>query len=315
MIYRKKVIFLFSLVMALLLVYILSFIRDPVKGKRNFFAWLEPSFLIMVDRLEISGPQGMTILVRKNNVWFFNTGIEDLPVKQGRVEDFLTVLTRKEAYTARASSAEAKARLGLLDESATRITVRGGAGLPLLELLIGTGDALGREVYIQRAGRNEIFSGEDRFTFYTDATPASWFDLRLFPSSTSGLAEILSMVQQLDVVLPDSGDSYTLRRNWSDSGGSGWILVNDSGELDNQRVETWIRSILSAEAEDFSFEPPGVFEGSITLRMGNGTEIKIYAGPENDYSRSVITSESDHVYIFTEWTMGRLFREKIFFLK
>ena len=317
MTYKKKVYILVSLVITLLFIYILSFVLDPGKRKGNFFALLDSSLLVMADRLEIESSRGTVILERKNNIWSFSTESADLPVKQGRVEDFLAVLSRKEMYSPRASSNEARERLGLLEENATRIIVRGGAGFPLLDLLIGSGDALGREVYLQRTGRNEIFSVEDYLTFYTDDEPSSWFDLRLFPLSGTqkGAGENLNMVQQVDVVIPGS-DSYVLRRSRNDGSGTDWIVQGEeSSALDNPKVETWIRSILWAEADNFGFVPPNVIEGSIILRMGDGTDRAIYAGPEYDSCRNAVISGSDMVYILSEWTLNRLFREKSFFLK
>ena len=314
MTYKKKFIALSSLAAVLALVYILTFVLDPENRRSSFFAWLDPALLVMADGIEIEGPQGSTVLSRKNNTWVFPAGAMDYPVKQGRVEDLLAVLCRREAYPLRASSTGARERLGLAEGRASRIVVRGGAGLPLLELEIGTGDALGREVYVSRAGKREIFSGEDRFTFYTDPGPASWYDLRLFPSEPA--RNSAAGVQQADITLPDGAGSYTLRRGRTETNGVGWIMLgNESVALDAPRVEAWLRSVLDAEGEGFDDQALESVEGSIILRFGDGSARTVQAGPEDEQgSRGIMVSDSPFVYVLSEWTLNRLFRERAYFI-
>ena len=311
--YKKKVTVLSVICAALALVYILTFVFDYEsgfgRGRNAAFSLLDPSLLYLMDKIEIyqggNNAGTKTVLSRKNNIWVFSAETGDHPVKQGRVEDFLNQLTRKEPYTLRASSSEARERLGLLDDGASRIVVRGGAGLPLLDLLIGTGDALGREVYLRRTGENEIYSAEDRITVYVDSKPNSWYDLRLFPPDAAA-----AMVQQADITLPGSNEAYTLRRR-----GEGWIIpADESAALDSLRVEAWLRSVLEAEAEDFASRSPQAIEGSISLRLGDGTTRSIQTGPADEQNRrSAVVSVSALEYVLSEWTLNRLFREKEYF--
>ena len=308
MAYKKKIAVLSAAVIVLALVYILSFVFDPERRQSTAFAWLDPSLLVMADGIEIYGTGGVaggiTLLSRKDGTWFFSSGITDFPVKQHRVEDLLNALSRKDVYPLRAVSAEAIERLGLAEESSSRIRIRGGAGLPLLDLLIGGGDALGREVYLRRVGRNEIHSGEDRFTFYIDARPSFWYDLRLFPQEIADIGA----VQQAEIALLNE-EPFILRRS-----GGGWIMVGQGSALDTRSVEAWLRSVLEAEADDFGLEPPALVEGSITLRFGDGTTRTIEAGPaDEDNNRSLRVLGSGLVYVLTEWTFSRLFRESSFF--
>ena len=310
MTYRKKAAVLSVLVIVLALVYILTLVFDPGNRRSAAFAWLDPSLLVMADRIEIYGPGGRTSLSRKNNVWVFSTGIADYPARQGRVEDLLLALSRRGVYMLRAASLEGRERLGLAEESASRILVLGGAGLPLLDLFVGGGDALGREVYLRMAGRNEIYSGEDRFTLYTDSRRGSWYDLRLFPQEARGIDP--GMVQQAEIILPGNESAYVLRR-----GGGGWVILgNESAGLDNPRVDSWLRSVLEAEGEDFSAEAPASFEGSVILYLGDGTTRAIQAGAaDGQQRRSALVSGSSLVFVLAEWTVNRLFRESSYFLK
>ena len=330
MTFRKKAMILSALLALLVLANLLTFVFDPGKPRSSSFAWLDPSLVQAADHIELYGRDSINnkgdsgdpvVLIRRNNRWLFRGDGIELPVKQSRVEDLLSALSRKAVYPGRAASREASAALALDEGRSSRILVRGGAGLPLLDLLVGTADALGREVYLRKAGRSEIHSGEDLFTVYTESKPVSWYDLKLFSGGgaqdKSG-AVTAENVQQIELNFFEAGlsgegaekRSYMLRRQRN-----GWIMPgNESALIDSQRVDAWLRAVLEAEAEDFSREAPGAPWQSITLRLGDGSTRVIQAGaPDEMKSRNAILSGSNLVYVLTERTLSRLFREASYF--
>ena len=301
--YKKKLTLLSAVASALAVVYILTFVFDPQRRHDRAFAWLEPRLHYLADRIELSGPAGDTVLIRRNDVWFLSAWGNEYPVRQQRVQDLFAALARRDVYTLRSTSLEARESLGLTTASASRILVRGGIGIPLLDLFIGIGGALGRDVYLARADAREIYSGEDRFTFFTDSGPLFWLDLRLF----DGGPRTAAMVQQAEVIFAPDGISYTLRRS-----GAGWVLQGDeSAALFYPRVEAWLRTVLEAEGEDFSAQAPTDMEGGITLWFGDGTSRTIQIGPPEDEEnhRRATVSGSSLVYVLSPWTVERLFRE------
>ena len=302
--YKKKLTILSALVAVLALVYTLILFFDSDRRRDPSFAWLDLSLFDMADRMEISGSNGMVILRRINDTWVHPQGGMNFPVRQSRVEDFISTLSRVDTYPIRALSAEARERLDLGDRSTTRIIVSGGAGLPLLDLHIGSADALGREVYLRRADSNEIHSGEDRFTFFTEAGVGFWLDRRLFSPAS------FSDVQQVEVKLPDE-ESYTLRRS-----GASWVIPESFEILDGLRVDSWLRNFLEAEAENFGIEEPATIEVNITLRMGDGQSKVLLAGPLDENNvRQVLVSDSSFVYLLSEGTQNRLFRDIASFMQ
>ena len=297
--YKTKAAFLSVLVVVLAITYILILVFDRDKRRSDVFAWLDPGLVFMADRIEISGPAGRVALNRRNNVWFFDTGNMELPVRQNRVSDLFSLLTRRAIYPVRAASPAAIERLGLTEETAHRIRIRGGVGLPLLDLLIGTEDVLGREVYLRLSGRNQIHSGEGDFTFFTSLSPAAWYDLTLLQPFS------IEMVQQADIVFPGE-DAFSLRRS-----GAGWIMLGDESLLlDTIRVEAWLRLLIEAQGEDFVQETPESILGSINLRLGDGTTRFLELGRIYPQERWLITvAGSPFVYSLSDWSFNRIFRE------
>ena len=301
--FKKKVTILSALVAVLAIVYILILFLESDRRRDPSFAWLEASNFAMADTIEIYGKNDLNVLRRINDTWFLYEDGIDYPARQSRVEDLIASLNRKEVYPIRAVSAEARERLGLVDGSASRIRIHGGAGLPLLDLLIGIPDTMGRQVFLKSADRNEIYSGEDRFTFFTEGTSVFWMDRRFFASAS------IADVQQIEVSLPLG--AYNLRRS-----GGGWIMQGTSDEIDVSRVDSWLRGILEGEAEYLTTGSPDTIESTITLRMGDGQNKVILAGPDNEISiRQVLVSDSSFTYLLSEATYNRLFRESSYFLR
>ena len=302
--YKRKAAFLSALVIVLALIYILILVFDRDYRRSDVFALLDTNLAAMADRIEITGSEGRIALNRRNNIWFFDAGSMELPARQNRVADLFALLSRRAVYPIRAASREAAESLLLTEENAFRIVVRGGAGLPLLDLLIGAGDVLGREVFFRMAGQNQVHSGEGDFIFFTNTSPTAWYDLILFPPFN------IDMVQQADIAIP-GGEAFSLRRS-----GSGWLISGDAAFVDPLSVEAWLRSLTEVQGDDFVFDMPETMEGSITLHFGDGTTRVLEAGGlyEDGY-RSARVSGSSLGYYLSDWAYNRIFRERTHFLR
>jgi len=317
--YKKRLAVLAALTAALAAVYILTLVFDPARRADAAFAWLQPRQHELADRIEIAGPAGDSVLIRRNNTWLVAAAGNEYPVRQQRVQELLAALSRRDIYTLRSTSLQARERLGLSAGTASRIQVRGGAGLPLVDLLIGASGAVGREIYLARADEREIYSGEDRFTRFTDTGTDFWLDFRLSGSAPRTAA----MVQQAEVnATPANAPpfAYTLRRS-----GTNWVLHgNETTELAAIRVEDWLRTVLEAEASHFATAqalPPAAITGSITLHFGDGTHRTIQTGTleggstDSEPTIGAVVSTSPLVYALSPRTINRLFRESSEFIR
>ena len=305
MTYKRKAAVLLALAVALLVTYVLILVSEREYSRNDVFAWLDPGVIVMADRIEISGPEGGIALKRRNDVWVIDAGNMELPVKQSRVEDLFTLLSAKALYPVRSRTSEGARSLGLSEEAASRIIIRGGAGLPLLDLLVGSGDVLGREVYLKIQGRNQVHSGEGDFISFTGAGPEAWYNLRMFQALG------IDAVQQADVVLP-GGEAYTIRRS-----GAAWIIPgNENVPLETRNVEAWLRSVIEAQCDNFQIDAPGNIEGSICLRLGDGTSRTLeVSSPDGQAWRGAVVSGSSLVYTLSDWTFNRIFKESSHFIK
>jgi hypothetical protein len=320
--YKTKVRILLGLTVLLALVYALTFILDPgrLSAGKAVYVWLEAEWRDQADRIEITGrgEEEPVVLRRRNEGWFVVFQGGEYPAKQSRVEEFLKVLSGRFSYPVRGNSPASYERLGLTEAAASRIVVRGGAGVyPLLDLLIGRGDSTGSEVYLRRNNRNEVRSGEDRFSPYLAASRRSWYMLRLFPDEQNPQS-----VQRLTAAAPfprgSSGEEAMVFTRNEDAGG--WTLGADPLP-DKQRVESYVRAVLEAEGEDFV--PAGkeaelpLNAGRIVLEMGDGSvrTIRIGRVPGDPPVFYAAVSGSSYVYVLPDRTIDRIFRDAAYFEK
>jgi hypothetical protein len=314
----------------LALLYALTFIFDArrVDGRRASYVWLDPEWQEQVDRVEITGAAGGegVILVRRGDQWFVSRG-EEYPARQTRIEDFLRLLSGRFNYPVRGSSPASYERLALTEETASRIVVRGGAGVPLLDLLIGREDSTGSEVYLRRNNQNEVRSGEDRFSPYLTGSPTAWYNLRLFPDE----ALDPESVQRLTVTAPaprtlpgedaPEGEPALVPSSLvftRDGAAGGWTL-GSAPVPDKQQVEVYVRTILDAEGEDFIAPAEGadlpLNDGRIVLELGDGSvrTIRVGYAPGDPERLCAAVSGSPYIYALAEWTAERIFRDAAYF--
>jgi hypothetical protein len=329
MIYKHKLYLLSGILGLLALVYALTLVFDPERvGTRTAaFTWLDSRFLDQIDGLEIRGPTADVTLVRKNNAWFVSDDNAaprvEYPARQFRIDDLLGTLTRRGAWPVQAASVSAHERLGLTEAAASRVIVRGGPGLPLLDLLAGNGDLTGRDIYLRKAGQNEVRSGEDKLSGYIAGSRSSWYNLRLFPDSEDGSLDV-DIVQRL-TVYPPAVEGATAANPAEPliftRAGEGWALDGGTvAALDKNKVDTYIRGILNTEGEDFvsaGAASTAFKDGRVVLEFGDGSVRTIYIDQAQGESnrRYAVVSGSPYVYALTSWSVDRIFREASFFEK
>jgi hypothetical protein len=315
MTYKLKIKVLSGSIAALALILIFSFVFDPekVNSRSSVYSWLDARQKDAIDRITINNGNEIITLILKNGNWYVLNNNKEYPARQLKVEDFITALTKRAPYPVRSSSASSHERLSLT-EGAPRVTVTGGAGLPLLDFFIGNRDTSGN-VYLRREGQNEVRSGEDVFSSFARTDANSWYNLRLFPETESGKLDITS-VQRLTVYPPaEEGEVY--QPYFFTRRGRAWTspLIPDP---DSGKVDSYIQDILSTSANDFvekNPDDPDLHDCRILLELGDGSIKTLRMSPEEDNRRYAVVSGSPLVYSVPSWAANRLFPNVLTFEK
>ena len=119
-------------------------------------------------------------------------------------------------------------------------------------------------------------------------------NLSLFPESSLGVAD----VQRITVSKADS-QALVISRS-----GNNWLIGERTA--DTQKVESYIRAVLDAEAEDFSSEPVEKSESRIDIEIGNGTFYTIRLGESDTNQGTASVSGSQFTYTLAAWTLSRI---------
>jgi hypothetical protein len=309
MVYRQKAVILSALVALLGLVLIATIVFDPGRSGRRSdnYIWLEARLQTAVDRIDLGAPgeEPVTLLFR-NGQWLVGKDGGEYPARQERVEDLLALLSRRDAYPLRSTSPSAHERFGLTEARASRITLRGGAGLPLLDLLLGNSDAGGRNIYLRKANSNDTRSGEDRLSSYAESQALFWYNLRLFPAAVT-----LDDVQRLIVYTPETGTMTITREqnSWQVTGGD---LFLGPGDIDKSRVDSHVSNVINTSGDDFISYPGPFNDGQLVLELGDGQALSLRFGPadEDGWRPAAL---SGLVYRVSSWALERIFREAEYF--
>lgn len=320
---RKAVLYTgFFGLLALLFVGTLVFDPQRMASQSALFTWLSPSAVASLSKVEITPPKDTktgekVVLVKKDTLWFDQKDGRSYPIKQERLKDLLSALSKKAEYPVRATTDQAYPKLGLDEDHASRITLYGPSqDSPVLDLLIGNRDAVGRDVFLRNAASKEVRSGLDRFSSYGSDTNRSWYDLRLFPSTGKG-ALTSNQVQRIHMVLNGDilkKDDYILSRDDKEQ----WVITGERNrKLDIQKVESLVKSILETEGEDFLSPQQETSLGAgavISLELGDGSTRILTVGESlPDSKRKATLSGSPFGYVLAGWAVNQIVKSRDYF--
>jgi len=304
--YKKRLTYILSIIGALAVIYLASFVFDPeIMGTRNAsYTWLDSKLAGRTARIVIANGGDTVEIVKKSNKWFVLHNGTEYPARQLRVEDFIGILTARKPWPIRSTSASSHEKLGIGTNAATRITLY-GENSTLADLLLGSEDITGREIYIRKYGQNEVRSGENLFASYLTGPVTGWYNLRLIPESEDGKVAVDS-VQRLSVYGPQATQVFSRKnRMWTVSG-------FDIADPDQASIDGYVRDVLNLEGDDFVSlitDDPSYYESSFVLELGNGGVKTIrVSNPDESGSRIALVDGSDYGYSIAPWAAQRLFR-------
>jgi hypothetical protein len=305
--YKKKILALAVTTALLALVYLLALFFDPerVASRSASFTWFPPADRDVADRIEISRPnEGAIVMMKREGSWFAQAGTEQVPVKQGRIDDLFRILGTRGTFPYRGSSSSSHSGFGLTSEKAIRLVVKGGASAePLLDLLIGDDDASGKEVYLRKNGQDEYRSGDPLVRSYVAGENAAWYDLKLFKES---MADYVQRIRISPLKDGEGDEDYTLAIN--DTGT--WVFEGSAETPSPDTVHTYTRNLFDTQGDDFLPRTEALGIGfnaaKISVELGDGSEITITAGEEINGKRPVTASGSSYIYLVSQPAAQRL---------
>jgi len=305
MTYKNRLIFLVTLIGVLLVAYIASIIfTSDIGSKSSSYMWLDSKAAEKTIRIVIKDADNEVELKKKSGQWSVSHNGLEYPAKQLRVEDFLKTFTTRSAWPIRSTSASTHERFGL-DQSASRVTIYGET--VLLDLVVGNEDAYKSEIYLRKAGQNEVRAGDNAIKSYISSPVTSWYNLRLIPETENGSID-LSAVQRLTVNTQKETQVFSRKnRKWEISG----ISVTNP---DQNAVDAYIRQLLTVEGDNFdnsvNSDDPMFDRLSIVLELGNGRIVTVrFSGADENGRRFAHVSGKDYIYSIPTWQAEKLFKE------
>jgi len=311
MTYKNRLIFLETLIGVLIVIYIASVIfTSDIGSKSSMYTWLDSKAAEKTIRIVIKDANNEFELKKKSGQWFVSNNGLEYPAKQLRVEDFLKLLTTRSPWSVRSTSASTHERFGL-EQSASRVTIYGET--VLLDLVVGNEDAYKNELYLRKAGQNEVRSGDNAIKSYISSPVTSWYNLRLFPETENGSID-LNAVQRLSVYTPQETQVFSRRnRRWEISG----IIVT---EPDQNAVDSYIRQILTVEGDNFDNSinsTDTMFDKTnIVLELGNGRIVTVrFSDADENGRRFAHVNGKDYIYSIPTWQTEKIFKNASSFEK
>jgi len=311
--YKKKVIYLSSLIAVFTLLYAGSFIfnSDQSNNKKASYIWLDPKLAEQIDRITVNTEEQKLELVKRKDNWFVLHNGGEYPARKARIEDFISNFTSRSVWLVRASGASSHASFALEGET-PRLTMYGENSV-YLDILFSNKEKTGREIYVRRFGNDEVRSGDNTFISFINGTAASWYNLRFFPDSEDNKIS-LQDVQRFS--LYNEGESLIFTRSNNSWEVSGVNIVNP----DIKSIEDYISTVLNSEGDDFvdsvSSNTPELNYSRIVIEFGNGkiSTIRISAADENN-RRFAQVSGSDYIYAIPSWVSARILKNAASFEK
>ena len=307
MAYKKKLIIMISLISILTLAYIASFLFSPeFTGSRSaFHTWIDTRLSSGISRIRISLPQDSMEFIKRGNLWFVSYNNNEYPARQLRIGDFISIFTTRAQWPVRYTHSDSHPRIGLDLESASRVSVYSDNTL-LLDILLGAADTAG-DVFVRRFGQNEVRSGSSLISTYARDSVSSWYNLRIIPETEGGSIDA-SHVQRLTVYVENQPPQIFSRRNRQ------WELSGlDVSNPDQNDIETYVRTILNIDGEDFADDispsDPVFNHGRLVFELGTGNIITIRISDLDESGRRYANvNGSNYVYAVPAWASSWMIR-------
>lgn len=316
--YRRKVQILVGINLVLAVAASLGLVFSPAwfgkrAGHRTILADIEA-----VARISLEGTETLE-LARSGTGWVvMETGISlpagsspppemSLPAEAARIRAFLGVLKGMDRLEIVAAGRSSWADLGLAEGQARRVVLYDQHGSQLALLSVGNYDPTGGSSFLRLDSAETVYAGPASLASYLSGGRRSWLDLRIWDRPYAP-EDVQSVVLRGGLDLPDGSRleaDYRLTRS-----GSAWVAAQPGMQLDAQKVDSLVRSILSARSEAYlQADSMGLPALSISLVLGDGSslELGIRAGGSEERF-AAFSSRRARPFALSAWTIREIVR-------
>jgi hypothetical protein len=316
--HQRKIQVLVSINLFLALAIALGLIFSPARSSRRVESRTILADVDKVSRIRIEGTEPLELMKSGNN-WILlepeaslPSGASlpaeaslpsgaSLPAEASRVQAFLGVLSGVSRLETVASSRSAWAELGLAEGQAKVVVLHGKDGNRIAALAVGNYDPTGRNAYLRIDPEERVYAGPSSLASYLSGGRRSWLDLGIWDRSY-GTGDVQTLVLRGSLDLSDGSrvdTDYQLTRS-----GTGWVVDRDGMQLDMQKVEGMLRSILAARTEEYlqlsGFGQPAL---EITLVLGDGSSLELDIFSRDDERYMAVSSQRARPVSLSTWTI------------
>ncbi len=309
--YRRKLLALSAVLGALVLVYILGRIVNPVGRTELLFPGFDPS---RSSSLSIAGPgEAVRLSLGEGGRWWIAIEGQRFPADRGRIASFLQAIRSERSLRIASRDPATWGSFSLDPSHAIRVVVR-DQGSTLVDLYVGKGVQGGD--FVRREGSHATYETVSSISSYLLQAPSFWCDLRIAPSGLSldSLQTIGVRARRFEVGGRSITADYLLVATVKD-GGTGWSVQGDASySLDSKRLLEVEAELIGLTGDQFVPHPEEKATGlehpiaQVLVSDVEGGRWVIDVG-NRDGSRFYVKREDQpYVYLVNQWTLGRLIR-------
>jgi hypothetical protein len=326
--FRGTVTLLGSILVVLFAAIVLGAIFTPGSGAQRaassrLFPGLRPHAVTQVEisdaasrllmRLEgaHSAAGGSDQNTPPNGRWQLDIGGAAYPASQARVDDFVIGMASLSRGTLVTRDGASASSLGLGKGAGRHVLLRGSSGEVLADITVGNAASGSSEMYVQPAGRKEVYLTAGSLSHALSTDRAYWAELRILPAEVTGDSIIRLSLEQKGT--PQFAWTVTRERNVQK--GVSWVREGAAGaKIQQDKLNSLAASVASFSGSDFLLDArlspdPASAQARVTVTGSNNKTYTLLIGARQADARyPCALVGSAYAWLVPEWRVKEILR-------
>ncbi len=262
-----------------------------------------------VEIMSITIDGSASVKLDKNvSSWILQRGSQRLPADSRKISAFLEAIKAVGRMELVAGNRDAWKDFGLEGQESSRIRLGDAEKKIIADFTVGRNSSASSDVYVAFPGSENAYRASSAFASYLEGGEAAWLDLKLLPALDPKSIEsiefrgVLAFDEKTIVTT-----NYSLVRDYE-----GWKTLGSGAlSLDSVKIETMLRSLVSAKGEDFALPdtPIGSIAATMSFNLGNGEKALLSVGALGADKRfPVKTADSERLFYVASWALREAFK-------